>query len=431
MKKILFCLVIVGLLAIPSAIFAGGEQEEGGVKTIEYVYYGNAKTIPLLEEMIAGFADNSPDINVEFTAYPATSWREYFNKIATRVAGGAAPDVCRISSQGTRLFADMGLAIPLDEFIERDKDQIEEFYADVDQNLLDTFRYKDQVWAFPFEWNDYFMYYNTEHFKDNGFGRPADDWNKDDFLEIAQKLTIDTNGDNAPDRYGYCLDTHTGGQFGAGPWIFNWGTNILNDDWTESNFDDPKVIEAWEWMQDLVNKYEVCPDPITADQFNYFSAEKVSMCVGGRWPVISFEAAEFYDYDIIYFPKVERQITQYGVGGFTMVKGTKHPDAAWELIKFLTEPEPIAIVTGRGASVPARRSQGFDPAIMAQQPPEHWRLFYEGIENSLLVPSPTCWTEMDSINIRYLSLVMANEMDAETAALKCHEEVSALLAKDS
>ena len=419
LKGLVGVLMVVTLLACGGATFA--KQ-----KTISFVYFGNVDEMPILQEMIKGFSNRHPEINVKFIPVPATTWGEYFDKMATMIAGGVTPDVVRVAIEGTQLFADKGLALPLDSYIERDKAELQEFFDDVHPKLLEVFRYKGHVYEFVYEWNNMVIYYNTKLFEENGIKRPPDNWDKDMFLEIAQKLTVDKDGDGTPEQYGYATANEY--FWGAMPWIFNFGSSLLSDDWSKSNANDPKFIAAITWIQDLIWKYKVAPPPAVIDFFPFFATGKIAMCGWGRWPVCSFNNMNFFDYDIMYWPKVETQATEFGVGGFPIMKGTKYPDEAWKLIKYLTSKESMAYTTGRGISIPGRRSLAYDPEVMGEYP-KHSRIFYDSLEQGKPVPSPPEYNEAQDIWLRYLSAMNANEITPEEAAAGTHREISAVLAR--
>jgi ABC-type glycerol-3-phosphate transport system substrate-binding protein len=393
--------------------------------TISFVYFGNVDEIPVLKEMTDGFSRRNPDIEIKFVPVPATTWGDYFDKLATMIAGGTIPDVVRVAIEGTQLFASKGMALPLDEFIERDKAELKEFFDDMHPNLPKVFVYKGRTYEFPYEWNNMVVYYNTKLFKENGINRPPDNWDINEFLRIAKKLTkVSQSGE--VERFGYGL---TNGYFwGSMPWIFSFNSNLLSDDWTKSNANDPNFVESLRWMQDLVWKHKVSPVPATMDLATFFMTGKVAMGGWGRWPVVSFKNSGFYDYDIMYWPKGKTQVSEIGIGGFPIMKGSKYPNEAWKLIKYLTTKESISLTAGKGVSIPARRSVAYDPKIMGDRP-EHFKIFYDSLNNSKPVPSPPEYNQVENIWLRYLGALTANEMTPEQAAAGAHKEISEVLAQ--
>lgn len=211
------------------------------------------------------------------------------------------------------------------------------------------------------------------------------------------------------------------------PWIFNFGTSVLSDDWTQSDANDPRFVAACRWLRDLIWEHKITPVP-SGMALNFLAAGKVAMTGAGRWPVGMYENMEFYDYDIVYYPKAETQITEYGIHCYSIMSGSKYPDETWELLKYLCSKEfrrPWAIA---GVGIPARRSLALDPEVMGPYP-AHWRLFWKSLVEKPVnpVPSPPEYNQIAEIWTRYFSAMASGAITAEEAATGTHKEISAVL----
>ena len=65
------------------------------------------------------------DIKVEVQGIPANSWGELMQAISVNIAGGDVPDIADIASEGQRSLRPPVLFIPIDEYLERDKEENE------------------------------------------------------------------------------------------------------------------------------------------------------------------------------------------------------------------------------------------------------------------------------------------------------------------
>jgi ABC-type glycerol-3-phosphate transport system substrate-binding protein len=381
---------------------------------------------PMWETLIAEFTKSNPNITVKYLPTPGDSWGDYFDKLATMIAGGNPPDVSRVAIEGTKLIVSRGLATPLDDFMKGDP-EIDEFLRDVSPRLLEVFRVNGKTYEFPFDWNNMVMYYNIKMFQKEGLQPPKKDWTKDDFLKLAQQLTKrSASGETEVFGFGFAVQYFSGTM----PWMFANGTNLLSDDWTKSNLKDPRVLEVLQFLQDLVWKYKVSPKPPAshADIYSLMAAGKIAMAGGGRWPVLQMTKAGFHDFDIQYFPKWREQITEYGVGGFVILKSTKYPQEAWKWVKFLTSRRALEIMTRVGQSIPSRRSVAESPA-MFELPPKNARIFYESIQgpNAKPVPSPPTYNRIEATWRRYLGRVLANELAPAAALQEADREFTDIL----
>jgi multiple sugar transport system substrate-binding protein len=272
------------------------------------------------------------------------------------------------------------------------------------------------------------MYYNTKMLQQAGLQPPRKEWTKDEFLEMAQKLTR-RSGSGDPEVFGFGFAV----QYFSGtiPWMYANGTSLLSADLTKSNLKDPRVLEVLQFLQDLVWKHKVSPKPPAshADIHSLMAAGKIAMAGGGRWPVLQMTKAGFSDFDVQYFPRWKEQITEYGVGGFVIMKSTKHPEEAWKWVKFLTSKRALEILTRIGQAIPARRSIAASPA-MFELPPKNAKIFYESIEgaNARPVPSPATYNRIESTWRRYLGRVLANEMAPAAALEEADREFTTILA---
>jgi multiple sugar transport system substrate-binding protein len=411
----------------------GGESGQSAAPAeqsvdLTYANYSSGVDKELWDGIIATFHEQNPNINVTYVPIPGDSWGEYFDKIATLIAGGSAPDVVRVAIEGTKLFVAKDLAMPLDDFAEGDE-EIAEFRDDVNEQLLNVFVIDGNTYQFPFDWNNMVMFYNTAMFEEAGLERPAEDWSVDEWLEIAQMLTKRTAGSNEPEVFGF----GTAVQYFAGmmPWIFNFGGNLLSEDWTESQVNSPEVVEAITFMRDLIWEHEVAPQAPSShnDILNLAASGRLAMWGGGRWPTLTLTRAGFYDFDVQYWPVQRTQITEFGVGGFPILKSTQHADQAWSWVKYLTTKEAFEVITKLGQSIPARRSMAQSES-MFELPPTHANIYYESVDSrpARAVPSPAQYNVVEATMRRYLGQILANEIAPEEGLDSAHAEVSEILA---
>ena len=389
---------------------------------LTYANYSTGADKELWDGMIATFQEQNPNVRVVYSPIAGSSWGEYFDKVATLIAGGNPPDVVRVAIEGTRLFVDRQLPIPLDDYMAGDP-EMEEFLADVNEQLIAPFVIDGRTWQLPFDWNNMVMWYNTRYFQEAGLEPPAPEWTRDQWLETCRTLTKDG-------VYGF----GTAVQYFAGvmPWIFNNGGNLLSDDWTQSRIDSPEVRDAVDFMRSLIWEHEVAPQaPADHNEIlNLASSGSLAMWGGGRWPTLTLTAAGFTDFDVQFWPQGATQLTEFGVGGFPILQSSEHPDEAWSWVKYLTTPEAFEVITRLGASIPARRSVAKSEAMFAL-PPANAGIYYDSIDarEAKPVPSPAAYNEVEAVVRRYLGSILADEAETGEALAAAHEEVGAILAR--
>lgn len=394
---------------------------QGEQVNLTYTNYSSGADKALWDGMIATFQEQNPTITVTYEPIPGASWGEYFDKVATLIAAGNPPDVVRVAIEGTQLFVSRELPIALDDYMAGDP-EIEEYLADVNEQLLNVFIIDEQTWELPFDWNNMVMFYNTAMFEAAGLEPPAPDWTWDEWLETARTLTKDG-------VYGF----GTAVQYFAGvmPWIFNAGGNLLSDDWTTSQVSSPEVLEAVTFMRSLIWDEEVAPSAPSehGDILNLAASGNIAMWGGGRWPTLTLTNAGFFDYDVQFWPARATQITEFGVGGFPILKSSTVQDQAWTWVKYLTTPEAFQVITEMGQSIPARRSFAESDA-MFELPPANAAIYYESVDDreAKPVPSPAKYNEVEAVVRRYLGQILANEISPEEGLAAADAEVVTILA---
>ena len=157
----------------------------------------------------------------------------------------------------------------------------------------------------------------------------------------------------------------------------------------------------------------------------------------GRWPIMSFVPEGFTDCDIQYWPKWEKEIprtTLFGLDAFPLLSTSRNPEATWKFIKYMARKEVQAKFVGeKGApigNIPVRRSLATSDK-MGIFPPKSYKIFYDSLVNfnAKPVPSPITFTKVENIWLRYVSLILANEITAKEGCLKAHKEIDAVLAR--
>jgi multiple sugar transport system substrate-binding protein len=195
------------------------------------------------------------------------------------------------------------------------------------------------TYALPVYVSPMVLHYNTALFKEAGISPPDKDWNWQDFLSAAKKITADTNGDGSPERFGFACNLknidhmspflfQSGGEFGRDGFYF-----LGNPGHQERN------IEAFQFYVDLPYKYHVAPvqgESKSRDAFDLFLSNRIGMFVS--W----FEATEILlskgkdkGWDIAECPIGRVRGTTLHTTVAAVSAATKHPAESAKLAAFL------------------------------------------------------------------------------------------------
>ena len=112
------------------------------------------------------FKDKNPGIDMEFIAVTGIDHEEVASKILSMIAAGEAIDFGYSATEALQLYAGQGLAAPLDDLIQRDSAELQDFFSDVHPSLVQAMMYEGSLYELPFDFNAANMYYNTKLFEE-------------------------------------------------------------------------------------------------------------------------------------------------------------------------------------------------------------------------------------------------------------------------
>jgi multiple sugar transport system substrate-binding protein len=118
----------------------------------------------------------------------------------------------------------------------------------------------------------------------------------------------------------------------------------LQDGFTQnSKLNDPAVIEGLQATADLTNKYKVAPNPAetkTLEQLGkIFATGKVGMAFVLPTQAYGNLKNVPFKWGLAPVPTAKDNKTALFNGAWFIAKKSKHPEEAWELIKYLLTPE--------------------------------------------------------------------------------------------
>jgi multiple sugar transport system substrate-binding protein len=403
------------------AAACGGSQQgsEGpapkGTKvsgSLSLAYLGTAEQQESWRALFELFGKQYPDVQLDARGIPAENWTAFFDTVSTQIAGGKVPDVIQVATEGQRLFASRGLVEPIDAYIERDRDELQDFFDDIHPNLIEwNNRYSspdDNTYYLPGEFNTMCVWYNAQLFERAGVDQPQDDWTWDDCLNAATRIS------ETGDAFGiYAEAAYFAGVM---PWLLTNGASTLNADWTTSTVNSPQAVEAVEFMRSMVEQ-GISPKPGgTFDQFSAAAEGKLGMFGGGRWPVISMRNLDFVDQmRIVAWPRKEGQGSPVGWNGYPIMRESENKEAAWAFVKFITSKEASEYFASQGGTiVPPRRSVAMSDAFLSNAPEGSDKL-YDALEYATPIPSPDQGSVIEQEIIDTLTQILAGNAQTQPA----------------
>ncbi|HSG41916.1 MAG TPA: extracellular solute-binding protein [Anaerolineales bacterium] len=308
---------------------------------------------PMAQKMLEEFHDTHPHIRVFFTPDPDNLAEQMLNDMQA----GIAPDVFQGCCQHFPTWAQKGYTLNLEPYVNADLDQTT--IDDWNPAQYQAFFTKDKkLYGLPKYHGALALYYNKDLFDSYAIDYPDETWDHDDYLAAMQALTHDQNGDGQTDLWGSMLDIswdriqiHVNG----------WGGHFVNpDDPSDCLMNEPEAMAALEWLRarmwdDKVMATNLDVKNITTRQA--FINQHVAMVEEGSWALKDILQGATFRVGVAPFPSgPDRKVTLATTDGFGIYAGTKHPDEAWELVKFLISKDYGRAMARANFLQPARAS---------------------------------------------------------------------------
>jgi multiple sugar transport system substrate-binding protein len=305
--------------------------------TIVYQSWGTEQKWASEQKCFQAFYDSHPEINIEFVGL---AWGAHWQRILTSFAGGEPTDVFRMEFWKSHAYYARDVILCLDDYFEADGINPEEEFLDIQMQSV----YKGKWYGTPRgATGNHIIYYNRDMFDEAGVEWPENtpDWTWDDFLEVAAALTRDTD-DPEKAVWGFDSSKITNDFNGGQEFVWGWGGTLFNEDYTKSLINTPEAIEGLQWLADIRNKHEAAPYPaqLPEEMGDAFLVGKVAMKQTGGFKINIYKLIEDFDWGIATIPAGPVKQVAYSKPNATVITaGCKHPDAAWEFLKFINSEE--------------------------------------------------------------------------------------------
>jgi len=306
--------------------------------------------VPTEEAVVAAFNEAHDDIELvlEIVDYDTA-----FDVMSTEIAGGNAPDIVGpVGVSGAEAFH--GQWLDLTSYIESSGYDLSQF----SEGAVEFFNVggEGQI-GLPFASYPSMLFYHRDMFDEAGLEYPPHvygdpyildgeevEWNMDTLAELARRLTVDVNGNDAtsPDfdpesieQWGYEPQYQdlraVGSYFGSGSLVADDGlTAQIPEHWAD----------AWKWLYDGTWTDHSIMDEATVNapeqgNGNAYNSGKVAMALTHLWYTCCIADAGD-DWDVAAVPSYNGTVTSnFNADTFRIWADTEHPDEAFEVLTYL------------------------------------------------------------------------------------------------
>ena len=364
-------------------------------------------------QILPEFERLNPGIKVEVQALP---WTAAHQKLLTAYAGASLPDVSQVGNTWVSEMTAIGAISPLPA-------AADDLLTDQFPAVLDTNRINDRPMATPWYVDTRLIFYRSDLLERAGYAAVPQDWAGWKQAMHAVKRVV------GPDKYAVLLPVNEFEQ------LLTFGLQgdqpLLRDRDTRGNFSSPSFIAALEFYKSLFDEglAPLASSTQISNVWTEFERGWFSFYFSGPWSIGDFKDR---------LAPGTRWMTS-GVpgptgpgasapGGSSLVvyRSSPHQEAAWKLVRYLSEPRVQAVFNGITGNLPARESAWSAPTV-ANDP--YIAAFKGQLARAKAVPKVPEWerivTEMQIVAER----MVRGEFTPATAAAEIDRRADRLLEK--
>ncbi|NLA57993.1 MAG: ABC transporter substrate-binding protein [Firmicutes bacterium] len=415
-------LVAALVLALSTAVAAK-------TKIVYWEKWTGEEAVPILK-VVEEFNRRQDAIEVEYV--PVSDLAQ---KTITAIVSGEVPDVVGGWIWEMHSLAANDQLIPLDSYAAAAGIGPDDFLP----GFWESGTSKGKLYGLFTTGHSWIMYYNKTAFAESGLDPEAPPVTIDELDMVAKKVTrIASNGDL--ERIGFHFR-----EDGMSWSNWRWPAWFNAKFWDEENqelVNDPNLLKFYRWVEDWARQYGVDKLQKFESTFGGWGTPKVPFFTGktvmtfmgpwmdmhiqmyapdldagvAAWPAVAERAANgptvFVDADLIYIPK-----------------GSKHPDEAFEFIKFLNSPEGQELLNNgtypaAHGRVPVRKDYGGE-AFIAGSPNRYIRQHIDlmNTPNVVLVPEIPIFQQLQRELGRVYEQAMVLDGDAEANLQRAFQQL--------
>ncbi len=286
----------------------------------------------MAQQMLGQFHDEFANIRVFYTPDPDN----FQEAMLDDLRAGTAADVFQGCCTHLPTWAQMGYTLDLRPYVAADLER-----ATIDD--WDPAQYRALIardghqFALPKYHGALALYYNRDLFDQYGVDYPGWTWTADDYLTAMRQLTRDRGAGKGGQLWGSMIDISWDR---IQVYVNGWGGHfVAPDDPRRCLMAEPEAMAAMEWLRDRIWRDHVMASTLDVQNMatrQAFISQKVAMVEDGSWALKDILESADFRVGVAPLPAWPAQrATLATTDGFAIYSGTQHPEAAWELLKFL------------------------------------------------------------------------------------------------
>jgi multiple sugar transport system substrate-binding protein len=316
-----------------------------------------------------------------------------FEKLVTTIAGGNRLDLVGVVPEFVPVYMDRAKALSdLNARLRRDTSAKA---SDHVKGAIDGLTWKGRLAALPVGLSTSIAVYNQELLQRKGIGPPKPDWDMDQVVDLAKRLTEPKGPDDT--IWGYHDRMPNPLRLYCYVWAFGGEPMTPREEPTEFKWSkDPKTLEAVEWVVDLYRKHGVRAGAHTPDGDSgsgLFPKNRVALA-GYQINILDGVPPELR-YDVLPMPRGRNGRHLYFWGFcYGLAPQSPNPDVAWEFLKHVTGEPGQREWMAKARFAPSLKSLLNGPYQQLDGPPASKQVVADAALSSERFPMHTRWPDL-------------------------------------
>jgi len=372
------------------------------------------------------FMSQHPNVKIDYIGVPAN---DLLTKITAMSTGNDMPDVFSNLPTYMEQLSEMAITTNLHTLYS------DNYLSGFSRQLLNEASISSKLEFLPWNFTPCVLIYRADLFKEKLL-TPPDTW--ENFLDCAEKLTEDLDGDGIIDRYGFALiaTNNNSGWYRFSYFLKTFGVEDAYQDtngtW-KTDIGSEQSIKAFTFYTDLALKYKVvAPGCTTVDPtvaIDLMASDKATMFIANTNAVFDIYSQNPMlkgKLGLTVLPKDVKNFINLGSNGYSIYNRSKHADIASQYLEFLCEKTNSVQLYTHTGRIPARNDACNE--ISNIDPSGGFQKLYNFIDNTDNFAAPAFIADVRKVlGDSYEILFTGKENDVTKVILNAQKSIESIL----
>jgi len=406
-------LVVVAALSLAAGCGASASSE-----TV-LRFWAMGREGEVVAQLLPEFERAHPGIRVKVQQLPWTSAHE---KLLTAFAGDVTPDLCQLGNTWVPELVALNALEPLDRYVAGSPIvAAEDYFA----GIWDTNRVDGSLYGVPWYVDTRLLFYRRDLLDRAGFSAPPRSWPE------WRRMLAAVQAQAGPDRHAILLPLNEVEPLLA--LALQQEDALLRDDGRWGNFASAGFRRALAFYLEMFERgwAPAVADAAISNVWTEFGRGRFAFYVSGPWNIGELRRRLPADQQDTWMTAPLPGPDGPGVsiaGGSSLVvfRASRHKDAAWRLVEFLSQPAVQRRFHALTGDLPPRRATWQDPVLASDV---HARAFREQLERVKPAPKVPEWERIASAMRVAAERAVRGGLSAEQAVRELDARADRILEK--